>query len=297
MPIVRTHDERFANLPGFSYSPRYVEIDGMRVHFVDEGSGEVILCLHGVPAWLFLYRKIIPLLSARQRVIAMDIIGFGRSDKFIDAEEYTFQLHHDTLVKFIQTFGLDRITLVGLDGGTDYGLWVAMDMPERFWRLVIMNTDPPTGDRHLNPLFSVFKQFVEIDPDMMVGHINRSALAYGKKLSDDIIAAYRAPFLDASTKGGAAVWVLRYPAAPGAPGAADMVRTQEALAQWQKPALVLFSEEDPLYGGHHRFFRAMILSAKREPEIVIQKAGHFLMEEKIEEVTRHILDFLARTSG
>jgi len=177
MPIFRTPEERFEDLPGFPFAPHYVEIDGLRIHYVDEGRGEVILCLHGLPAWSFLYRKVIPFLAAKHRVIAMDFAGFGRSDKFTEAGEYTFRTHHDILVKFINALGLERITLVGLDGGADYGLWVAMEMPERFSRLVIMNTDLPTGDRPLNPMLSVFRQFVEIEPDVMVGHIIRPALA------------------------------------------------------------------------------------------------------------------------
>jgi len=297
MHIFRTPEERFEDLPGFPFAPHYVEIDGLRIHYVDEGSGEVVLCLHGVPTWSFLYRKVIPPVASRHRVIAMDFAGFGRSDKFTDAGEYTFQTHHDILVKFITALGLERITLVGIDGGADYGLWAAMEMQERFSRLVIMNTDLPTGDRPLNPLLNVFKQLVEIDPDLMVGHIIRSALAYGNKLPDDIIAAYEAPFPDVSSKAGAAVWVLRYPTSPDSPGAGDMARTREALARWEKPALVLFSEGDPLYGGRHGYFRALIPSASRDPEIIIQKAGHFLPEEKGEEVARHILDFMAKTSG
>jgi len=160
MPIVRTPDERFEDLPGFPFAPHYVEIDGLRIHYVDEGKGEVVLCLHGVPAWSFLYRKVIPPLATRHRVIAMDFPGFGRSDKFTEAGEYTFRTHHDILVKFINALGLDRITLIGLDGERITGCGPQWKKPERFSRLVIMNTDLPTGDRPLSPLLNVFRQFV-----------------------------------------------------------------------------------------------------------------------------------------
>jgi haloalkane dehalogenase len=164
MPIVRMPDEWFVNLPGFPYSPRYVEIDGVRVHNVDEGSGDVVLCFHGVLAWLFLYRKIIPLLASRHRVIAMDFIGFVRSDKFTDAKDYHFKFHHDTQVKFVKMLGLDRSTVVGLDGTADYGLRGGDGNASAVPASLIMNTDLPIGDRPINPLFSVFTQFVEIEP-------------------------------------------------------------------------------------------------------------------------------------
>ncbi len=295
MTIVRTPEERFKHLPGFPFAPHYVEIDGLRVHYVDEGRGEVILCLHGEPTWSYLYRKAIPILAERCRVIAMDFIGFGRSDKFAHKGKYCFELFFRTLEGFIDVLHLKDITLVGQNGGALVGLAVAARQPARFSRLVAMNTDLPTGEGPLNIMFSNVQQLVEIEPDVPIGLIIRRGLAHNYPVHDEVIAAYEAPFPDERSKTGAAAWPLLYPTSPDAPGAAAMRRTRDALAQWRKPALVMSGEEDPIYAGMHNQLRNLIPTAAQEPEIIIQQAGHFLLEEKGEEAAKHILDFMRRT--
>lgn len=200
---IRTPEECFENLPGFPFVPRYVEISGSRVHYVDEGEGEIILCLHGEPTWSFLYRKMIPTLSAKHRVIAMDFIGFGRSDKFTEREAYSFQMHRDTLVGFIDALALDQITLVVHDWGGLIGLRVASELPERFARLVIMNTGLPTGDEPVSDAFLAWRQFAESTPDLPIGQVISMGVAHGDRLAPEVIAAYEAPFPDASYKAGA----------------------------------------------------------------------------------------------
>ncbi len=297
MAIYRTSEERFRHIPGFPFAPRYVEIGGMRVHYVDEGSGEVFLCLHGEPTWSYLYRKAIPLLAARHRVVAMDFIGFGRSDKLTRTDEYSFGLFCRTLDGVIDALRLERITLVGQNGGALAGLAAAARRPELFERLVIMNTDLPTGDGPRNIMLSNVQQLVEIEPDVPIGLIMKRGLAHTYAAPDDVIAAYEAPFPDEQSKAGVAAWPLLYPISPEAPGAAEMRRIGSALAEWQKPALVMSGEEDPIYAGLHNQLRKLIPTAGREPEIIIQQAGHFLLEEKGEETARVILDFMRRTKN
>lgn len=305
IPAARTPDDRFRDLPGYPFEPHYIDVGrGLRMHYVDEGEGDPILCLHGEPSWSYLYRKMIPILAKEGRVIAPDLIGFGKSDKPTERDAYSVAMHLAILKTFVDKLDLKRVTLVCQDWGGLLGLPLATDLDDRFSRLVIMNTGLPTGRQgsdaeggeQIKPesllAFLAWRSYAASTKDMDIARVLQSGTA--SELGPEVLAAYAAPFPDASYKAGAHVFPLLVPIRPDDPASKTMRDARTKLKEWKKPALVLFSDKDPITAGGDKIFRAMIPSAKEEPEIVIHGAGHFLQEDKGEEIADHIVRFLHR---
>lgn len=292
MDVFRTPDERFAGLPGYGFAPHYFEtagdLGGLRMHYLDEGSGEPILLLHGEPSWSFLYRKMIPALSARFRVIAPDYIGFGRSDKPTDRDWYTYERHVDSIVQLIEHLDLRDIIVVVQDWGGPIGLRCAVEHDDRFARLVILNTGiMRPGPNWPSEAFMQWRNYAERHPDLDVAFIIQASTV--TDLSPEVLDAYAAPWPDAASKAGVAAFPLLVPLSESDPGAAEMVRTGDALKEWPKAALVAFSDSDPIFpqaAGERLASR--IPGAKFVP---IAGASHFLQEDKGEEIADVILEF------
>ncbi len=291
MALLRTPDERFANLPGYPFAPHYLEHNGARMHYIDEGQGEVILCLHGEPSWSYLYRKFVPILAPHHRVVAPDLLGFGKSDKYPNQTDYSYQMHLQSLLDFIAQLKLENITLVCQDWGGLLGLGAVGAVPEKFARLVIMNTTLPTPTGNLSvPLpFKLWQLYAKYHPWLPISGIIKMGTV--QPMSKAVKAAYDAPFPSGKYKAGAKVFPALVPTKAGMPGIAEMTRAKEVLKQWNKPALVLFSDKDPIMRGRDKWFRSNIPTANQQPE-TINNAGHFLQEDKGEEIAGRILEFM-----
>jgi haloalkane dehalogenase len=290
----RTPDDRFAGLPGYGFDPHYLELGGdlagLRMHYVDEGDGDPIVMLHGEPTWSFLYRKMIPPLAEIGRAIAPDLIGFGRSDKPTEIDWYTYDRHCDAIVQMIEALDLHNITLVVQDWGGPIGLRVAVEHPDRFARLVILNTGVfRMGPNWPNPAFVAWREFAVKNPDLPIGFLVNGATT--TDLPEEVVAGYEAPFPNVESKAGAASFPLLVPLTAEDPGAATMAAVRDALEKWEKPALVAFSDSDPIFPQ-----RAGERLAERIPGAVgfvpIEGAAHFLQEDKGEVIASHMVEFL-----
>lgn len=279
---LRTPDERFQNLPGFEFRPNYTEdlpgCQGLRMHYLDEGPahGDVFLCLHGQPTWCYLYRKMIPKFTAAGvRVIAPDMFGFGRSDKPAEDESYTFDFHRGSLLALIKALDLQGITLVCQDWGGILGLTLPVDMPDRFKRLLVMNTAFGTGDYPLGDGFLAWREWNNQNPDMAVGKLMGRSCAH---LGSAECAAYDAPFPDASYKGGVRRFPNLVPDHPDAPGAAVSRRARDWWSnQWNGPTFMAVGMQDPVLGPPVMKHLAKNIRGCPAPYEVAQ-GGHFVQE-------------------
>ena len=295
--ILRTPDERFENLPQFPFAPNYTNFGAARIHFVDEGeksAKETVLMLHGEPSWSFLYRKMIPIVrDAGHRVIAPDLIGFGKSDKFTEAARYTYAMHVESIRTLIENLGLRNITLVCQDWGGLIGLRAAAEMSERFSRIVAANTFLPTGDEKIPKAFKIWLAMSQATPFFPVGKFVK--MGCRTKLSGEVVDAYDAPFPDKTYKTAARVFPTLVPVTPDNPASAANREAWEVLRKWEKPFLTAFSDGDPITRGADRVLQERIPGANGQNHTTIKDAGHFLQEDKGEELAQVVVDFIAET--
>jgi haloalkane dehalogenase len=295
--VLRVPEDRFEEVPDFEYDPQYVAVDGdLRMAYVeagDPGAAETVLCLHGEPTWGFLYRKMIPRLSDAGRVVVPDLPGFGRSDRYESADGYTFEGLYDALEAFVDSLDLDSITLVCQDWGGILGLLLASRRPELFARLVPMNTGLPDGTDGMPPSWHQFREYVETTEDLSIARILQGGTV--ADLPESALAAYGAPFPDSKHEVAARTLPGIVPTDADDPGAEAMRTAREGLAEWEKPAFVLFGDSDPITHDAREFLRDLIPTASEQPDVWVEDAGHFLQEDAGEEIADRIVGFVERT--
>jgi haloalkane dehalogenase len=296
MTVLRTPDARFENLPGYPFEPHYCEIRDpafgtLRIHHVDEGPahGPVVLCLHGEPTWSYLYRKMIPLFAAGGfRTLAPDLIGFGRSDKLSERSDYSYARHVRWMEDWLISMGLTDVTLLGQDWGGLIGLRLVAECPERFARFSLSNTGLPTGDHPLGEGFLRWRRFSQEDPEFDTGYIVN---LFGRGgLSAAEVEAYRAPFPSDEHKAGARQFPLLVPANPDDPAAEANRQAWKVLREWHKPALMCFSDNDPIMAGGEKVFLKLVPGTRNQPHVTL-KGRHFIQEEDGESWARAVIDW------
>jgi haloalkane dehalogenase len=297
MRVLRTPAERFDGLPDFAYQPRYADAGGLRLGYVEAGpaSGPPVLLLHGEPSWSFLYRKVIPVLAdAGLRVIAADLIGFGRSDKPAEVADHSYARHVEWVRAFaFDALGLAGVTLVGQDWGGLIGLRLVAEHPERFARVVAANTGLPTGDQPMPGVWLRFREVVRTAPALNVARLVQSGCQ--SSLAPEVLAAYNAPFPDPSYEAAVRAMPDLVPASPDNPASADNRAAWDQLRTWDKPFLAAFSDRDPITAPMAPALKSLVPGAVGRHHPVLAGAGHFLQEDAGEELGAIIAEFVRET--
>jgi len=292
---LRTADDRFQQLPGYEFSPRYLVVDDteggqLRLHYLDEGpsQGSTILLLHGEPSWSYLYRKMVPILAdAGHRVIAPDLIGFGRSDKPTLRADYSYQRHVEWIRSAIQQLRLRDITLVCQDWGGLIGLRILGENPEWFAKVVAANTMLPTGDHDPGEAFLKWRAHSQSTPVFSAGKIIRNATT--TPLPPEVVAAYDAPFPDERYQAGARQFPLLVPISPEDPATPANREAWKSLLKFEKPFLTAFSDKDPITAAAAPILQKWIPGARGQSHTIIENAGHFLQEDQGEALAQVVL--------
>jgi haloalkane dehalogenase len=294
--FLRTDEARFAQVPDFPYTPHYTLVGGLRIAHIDEGPRDAptVLLMHGEPTWSFLYRKMIPvLLQAGCRVIAPDLIGFGRSDKPSRAADYSYLNHVLWMSAWIEANDWQHLTLFCQDWGSLIGLRLAAAAPQRFDRIVLANGGLPTGTTPLPRAFRIWRAFARYSPWFPIGRIVKAGCVDG--LTPQEVAAYDAPFPTRRHRLGARLFPTFVPTTPDDPERARNEAAWAVFKGWDKPFLTLFSNRDPVTRGGHRIWHEQVPGAKGQPHAVTRGAGHFLQEDRGAEVAQAIAAFMRAT--
>ncbi len=292
--VLRTPEARFANLPDFAYRPHYTEIGGLRIAHIDEGPRDAptVLLMHGEPTWSFLYRKMIPvLLDAGMRVVAPDLVGFGRSDKPANKSDYSYLFHVQWMSAWLQAQDLQNVTLFCQDWGSLIGLRMVAEAPERFARIVLANGGLPTGMEEVPRAFKIWRAFSRYSPWFPIGRIVKTGCVAG--LSPEEVAAYDAPFPSRRYKVAARLFPGFVPTTPQDPERQNNERAWELFKRWDKPFLTLFSSRDPVTRGGHQVWQALVPGAQGQAHAITRQAGHFLQEDKGVEVAHAIVRLMS----
>ncbi|NND00739.1 MAG: haloalkane dehalogenase [Gammaproteobacteria bacterium] len=298
MRILRTPDSRFENLQDYAFQPHYADIDDgdggqLRMHYLDEGArdGTPVLLMHGEPSWSYLYRKMIPgLAAAGFRVVAPDLVGFGRSDKPVEREDYSYQAHVDWMTRWLKNLDLAGTVLFCQDWGGLIGLRLVAENPQRFSGVVVANTFLPTGDVAPGQAFLDWQSYSQNVADFAVGNIINGATV--TDLSTQVIAGYDAPFPDDSHKAGARQFPMLVPISPDDPASQANRQAWKILAKLDIPFLTAFSDQDPVTAGGDKAFQKSLLGCRGQKHITIEQGGHFLQEDQGERLVGVIAGFI-----